>query len=67
MITIRGLFALDQMGYQPGGQKMDGKELALARKTLLAVRDWDGFQGAIRSLARILRELAVATVESKNS
>ncbi len=38
--------------------EMDRKELAYAKQTVCAVKDWDAFQAVIRSLARILSSLA---------
>lgn len=35
--------------------QMDKKELAYAKQTVFAVKDWDGFQEVMRYLARLLR------------
>lgn len=47
---------------------MDRNEQALVKKTLLSVNDWDGFQEAIRRLAKLIRALAPeARLSVKNS
>ncbi len=42
---------------------MDKKELAYAKQTLVAVKDWDAFQAVIRSLSQITKLLSPMKLE----
>jgi hypothetical protein len=55
---IRGLFCfrVEIISYLEK-MKMDKKELAYAKQTVTAVKDWDAYQAVIRSITRLMRAL----------